>query len=71
MSLWRQLSHGVGALVDGRAKRRGIVLMHDVHDDTVDMVKYVLPKLKAEGYRFAALVDVPSVRRAIQSSAGE
>ena len=48
-----------------RAKKHGIVLMHDVHNKSVDMMKQILPTLKAEGYKFAALTDVPSVKRAI------
>ena len=47
-----------------RAKKHGIVLMHDVHNKSVDMMKQILPTLKAEGYKFAALTDVPSVKRA-------
>lgn len=50
-----------------RAKKRGIVLMHDVHDKTVEMVKYILPTLIAEGFTFTALEEVPSVKRAILS----
>ena len=42
-----------------RAKGKGIVLMHDIHDKTVDMVKSVIvPALIAEGYHFAR-VDRP------------
>lgn len=48
-----------------RAKKRGIVLMHDLHDKTVEMVKQIVPTLIAEGYQFAPLQDVPSVKRAI------
>ena len=48
-----------------RTKRRGVVLFHDVHDKTVDMIKAILPTLIAEGYKFAPLQDVPSVKRAI------
>lgn len=48
-----------------RTRKHGIVLMHDVHNRSVDMMKYILPTLKAEGYKFAALTDVPSVKRAI------
>jgi peptidoglycan/xylan/chitin deacetylase (PgdA/CDA1 family) len=49
-----------------RTRKRGIVLMHDVHSKTVDMVKtVVVPTLVAEGYTFAKLEDVPSVKRAI------
>lgn len=48
-----------------RAKKRGIVLMHDVHGKTIDMVKKIVPILKAEGFKFAPLLDVPSVKRAV------
>ena len=48
-----------------RAKKHGIVLMHDVHSKSVDMMKQILPTLKAEGYKFAKLTDVPSVKRAV------
>lgn len=48
-----------------RTKKRGVVLMHDIHDETVDMIKSILPTLIAEGYKFSALEDVPSVKRAI------
>lgn len=48
-----------------RTKKRGIVLMHDVHNKTVDMMKKILPTLKAEGYKFAPLDQVPSVKRAL------
>ena len=52
-----------------RAKKRGIVLMHDVHGKTIDMMKAILPTLKAEGYKFAPLLDVPSVKRALGAAA--
>jgi peptidoglycan/xylan/chitin deacetylase (PgdA/CDA1 family) len=51
-----------------RARKHGVVLMHDIHDKTVDMVKAILPTLIAEGYKFAALEDVPSVKRAIANN---
>lgn len=50
-------------------RRRGIVLMHDAHGKTVDMVKKLVPRLIAEGYRFAKLPDVPSVARALGTGA--
>lgn len=49
-------------------KRRGIVLMHDIHNKTVDMVKVLVPQLVAKGYRFAKLEDVPAVSRAMGSA---
>lgn len=52
-----------------RAKKRGIILMHDTHGKTVDMVKTVLvPQLIADGYTFAKLPDVPSVKRALEAN---
>lgn len=52
-----------------RARKRGIILMHDVHNKTVDMVKNVLvPQLIADGYTFAKLPDVPSVKRALEAT---
>lgn len=53
-----------------RTKKRGIVLFHDVHGRTIDMVKKILPTLKAEGYKFVQVDEVPSVKRAIGAVAG-
>lgn len=73
---WDCWGKGVGVercgdlyLQEIRAKRRGIVLLHDIHDRTVDMTKYIVPKLKAEGYRFVGLEAVPSVQRALAANA--
>lgn len=46
------------------AKRHGIVLLHDGPPDgegakTVKMVKYIVPRLKAAGYSFARIDEVP------------
>lgn len=48
-----------------RRRGRGIVLMHDIHNKSVDMTKYILPKLVAEGFKFVKLTDVPSIKRAM------
>jgi peptidoglycan/xylan/chitin deacetylase (PgdA/CDA1 family) len=48
-----------------QTKKRGIVLMHDIHNKTIDMVKAIVPKLKQDGYRFVQLTEVPAVQRAI------
>ena len=50
-----------------RTKKRGIVLLHDIHGTTVSMTKYIVPKLIEEGFEFVKLEDVPSVKRAIQN----
>jgi len=48
---------------------KGIVLMHDPYSwangSTVDMVKYLVPKLKAAGYSFVRVDDVPAIRAAL------
>jgi peptidoglycan/xylan/chitin deacetylase (PgdA/CDA1 family) len=53
-------------LAEIRAVGRGIVLLHDPYSsatgNTVDMVKYIVPILEADGFTFKALEDVPSLR---------
>lgn len=52
---------------------RGIVLMHDPYFNdadpnmggTVDMVKYLVPKLKAEGFQFTRVDMVPDIAAAL------
>jgi peptidoglycan/xylan/chitin deacetylase (PgdA/CDA1 family) len=56
-------------MTEMRTKKRGIVLMHDVHSRTVDMVKLIVPKLKAEGWKFANVTDAPAIKRALASNA--
>jgi peptidoglycan-N-acetylglucosamine deacetylase len=47
------------------AKGKGIVLLHDPYGwaegNTVDMVKYLVPKLKAEGFAFQRVDLVPAI----------
>ena len=51
-----------------RKRGHGVILMHDIHNKTIDMVKKVIvPTLKAEGYSFAKLTDVPAVKRSLAS----
>ncbi|KGF70803.1 polysaccharide deacetylase [Hoeflea sp. BAL378] len=38
-----------------RAKRKGIILMHDIHGRTADMLPLLLSELKAGGYKVVAL----------------
>ncbi|MFO0665859.1 MAG: polysaccharide deacetylase family protein [Polyangiaceae bacterium] len=46
-------------------KKSGIVLLHDSRSKTVDLVKVLVPKLLAGGYRFVPLAEVPVVKRAL------
>ncbi len=45
-----------------RDKKRGIVLLHDIHTKSQLMVKYMVPKLKAEGYKFVRLDAVKGLK---------
>jgi hypothetical protein len=40
---------------------RGVILMHDIHSNTVDMVKMLVPQLKAQGFKFARIDGVPDI----------
>lgn len=40
---------------------RGIVLAHDIHSRTVDMMKYVVPIMIERGYRFVGVDEVPNI----------
>ena len=46
-------------------KGSGIVLMHDSIDQTTDMVKWLIPRLKKQGYKFVRLDDVPDIKNAL------
>ena len=49
----------------------GIVLMHDIHDKSVDMfINHVYPRLKSEGYSFLNLDEVPDVADRVKKYGG-
>jgi hypothetical protein len=51
-----------------RRDKRGVVLFHDRISKTIDMVKTVIvPTLIAEGYEFAPITAVPSIKRAMNA----
>ncbi len=57
--------------------RRGIVLLHDPYfragqpaNSTVDMVKYMVPLLKADGWTFIRVDEVPAIKTALASTTG-
>jgi peptidoglycan-N-acetylglucosamine deacetylase len=47
-------------------KGRGIVLLHDIHGKTIDMVKTLVPNLKAKGFTFVGLTKAPLISRAVE-----
>jgi peptidoglycan-N-acetylglucosamine deacetylase len=55
-----------GYMNETRDMGRGIVLFHDVHSKTIDMVKNMVPRLKNEGFQFVGLDTVPSVVKALR-----
>lgn len=60
---WSVQTCGARYVAEAKARGRGIILMHDSHGKTVDLVKSVLvPRLRAEGFRFVGLDDVPNLR---------
>ncbi|MBI5532052.1 MAG: hypothetical protein HY898_05005 [Deltaproteobacteria bacterium] len=74
---WACWSHGISVgecanryMNEIRDRRRGIVLMHDVHSKTIDMVKVMVPKLEAEGFKFARLDAVPNIAARIVQAGG-
>lgn len=67
---WSVNRCGEAYLREIRAKRRGIVLLHDVHSKTVSMVKQIIPTLKAEGYRFVQATKIPLIANEIRSAGG-
>lgn len=55
-------------------KQKGIVLLHDLHSKTVDMVKWMVPRLKEKGFRFVRVDEVPNIAnslRALGANPGE
>lgn len=51
--------------VETTAKRRGIVLSHDIKRKSLEMWKILLPRLKANGYRFVRLDQVKELNEAL------
>lgn len=49
---------------------RGIVLMHDIHGKTIDMVKQLVPRLKAQGHRFVRADGIPLIADRIRDAGG-
>jgi hypothetical protein len=45
--------------------QKGIVLFHDLRDESYDLIKWVLPRMKERGYAFLALDEVPEIRDAL------
>lgn len=44
-------------------RQGGVVLMHDTHPKTIEMVKLLIPRLKALGYSFITMDQVPNIEK--------
>lgn len=60
---WSASTCGKGYLREARRRDGGVVLMHDVHRKTGDMLAEVLPVLVNEGFRFVRLDEMPAYDR--------
>jgi len=47
---------------------RGIVLMHDVTEQTWQMSRYLIPRLKEQGYKFVRADEVPRIKSALKTN---
>jgi peptidoglycan/xylan/chitin deacetylase (PgdA/CDA1 family) len=61
---------GDGYLAEMRDAGRGIVLAHDVHSRTVDMIKWLVPKAKAAGLRFVSIDASPNIAAGMAGAGG-
>jgi|GEM_PF-571166 peptidoglycan/xylan/chitin deacetylase (PgdA/CDA1 family) len=68
---WSVTQCGDSYLKEALDKKRGIVLMHDIHGRTVDMVKYLVPKLKQNGFSFVRNDMVPNFKSQIEALGGK
>lgn len=60
-----------GYLKEINDQNGGIVLLHDIHADTIAMVKEILvPRLKAQGYTFVRLDKVPNIAAKLKENGG-
>ena len=51
-----------------RDKGRGIVLMHDITEQTWQMSRYLIPRLKEQGYKFVRADEVPRIKTALKTN---
>ncbi len=54
--------------VNGRAGKRGVVLTHDVSSSSLEMTKKIIPALKAQGYSFVRLDQVPEINADLKAA---
>lgn len=53
-----------------KERGRGIVLMHDVTNQTWQMSRYLIPRLKEQGYKFVRTDEVPKIKTALEKANG-
>jgi peptidoglycan/xylan/chitin deacetylase (PgdA/CDA1 family) len=59
---------GRGYLTEISDVRRGVVLMHDIHDRTLELVRWAVPRLRARGFAFARLDASKAIAAALRKA---
>jgi peptidoglycan/xylan/chitin deacetylase (PgdA/CDA1 family) len=52
-----------GYIKEIERKQGGIVLLHDTHAKTIAMSKIMIPRLKALGYKFITMDQIPNIEK--------
>lgn len=52
-----------GYMKEIQRRQGGIVLMHDTHAKTIAMSKIIIPRLKALGYKFITMDEIPNIEK--------
>ena len=50
---------------ESQVRGGGIVLFHDIHDVTIEMLKLLVPRWKQNAYSFVGIDEVPSIQEAL------
>jgi peptidoglycan/xylan/chitin deacetylase (PgdA/CDA1 family) len=49
--------------IEGRAGKRGVILTHDIETKSLELAKWLIPRLKERGYTFVRLDQVPEINK--------
>jgi peptidoglycan/xylan/chitin deacetylase (PgdA/CDA1 family) len=49
--------------IEGRGGKRGIILTHDIETKSLELAKWLIPRLKERGYKFVRLDQVPEINK--------
>ncbi len=49
--------------IEGRGGKRGVILTHDIDVRSLELAKWLIPRLKERGYKFVRLDQVPEINK--------